>query len=414
MVHLPRSEVFMKKGFAILSILLAGCFAAGCAGSPENGKDKFDVTKLPYYEEDAMEKEYSYTDAQRIQPYWLGNIIYNEQLMVVEKDGETEGHLLYDAARVISVRNWSLEHEFAEGTDYVVEGNRITLPEGSTIPVFRDKWARGQEVPSEYQPGNAATGYQMIGDMLYTESGLIYKNYIHVTYVYDPSKVERAEVTKYSGALYGLTQALEEKRNIKMVVFGDSISEGCSSSGKWGRAPFCPSYAELVKGGIETLGGVSVTLENLSVGGKDSSWGADEDQLAALSKTQADLLVLGFGTNDGASNIEGNRYRNNIEKMIAAARTGNPECQIILLAPFPSNAESKSAAMHEKLNKTLRGIAESGDYLDVCCVSLYESCLGMLKVKNYYEIAANNVNHPNDFVTRCYAMNILSAIFELE
>lgn len=402
----------MKKRFAILSVLLAVCFGAGCTGSP--AEEKFDATKLPYYEENAMEKEYSYTDAQRIQPYWLGNVIYNEQLMVVQKDGKTEGHLLYDALRVISVRDWSLEREFIEGTDYIVEGNRMVLPEGSAIPVFRDEWSRGQQIPAEYQPGNAATGYQMIGDMLYTESGLIYQNYIHVTYVYDPAEVERDAVTKYSGALYGLTQALEEKRDMKMVVFGDSISEGCSSSGKWGRAPFCPSYAELVKEGIASIGGVSVTLENLSVGGKDSSWGSESEQLSAVTNAEADLLVVGFGTNDGAGNLEGNRYRNNIEKIIAAARVGNPECQIILLAPFPSNTESKSAAMHEKINKTLREIAESKEYLDVCCVSLYESCFDMLKVKNYYEIAANNVNHPNDFITRCYAMNILSAIFELE
>lgn len=82
----------MKKRFAILSVLLAVSFGAGCTGSP--AEEKFDATKLPFYEENAMEKEYSYTDAQRIQPYWLGNVIYNEQLMVVHKDGKTEGHLL--------------------------------------------------------------------------------------------------------------------------------------------------------------------------------------------------------------------------------------------------------------------------------------------------------------------------------
>ena len=36
----------------------------------------------------------------------------------------------------------------------------------------------------------------------------------------------------------------------------------------------------------------------------------------------------------------------------------------------------------------------------------------MLKTKNYYEIAGNNVNHPNDFVHRFYAMNVLNAIFD--
>ena len=34
--------------------------------------------------------------------------------------------------------------------------------------------------------------------------------------------------------------------------------------------------------------------------------------------------------------------------------------------------------------------------------------------KNYYELAGNNANHPNDFIHRFYAMNILSAIFDFE
>ena len=38
----------------------------------------------------------------------------------------------------------------------------------------------------------------------------------------------------------------------------------------------------------------------------------------------------------------------------------------------------------------------------------------MLGTKNYYEVAANNVNHPNDFIHRFYAMNILCAIFDFQ
>ena len=38
----------------------------------------------------------------------------------------------------------------------------------------------------------------------------------------------------------------------------------------------------------------------------------------------------------------------------------------------------------------------------------------MLETKNYYEIAGNNVNHPNDFIHRVYAMNILSAMLDFE
>ena len=38
--------------------------------------------------------------------------------------------------------------------------------------------------------------------------------------------------------------------------------------------------------------------------------------------------------------------------------------------------------------------------------------LDFLSVKRYCEIASNNVNHPNDFMHRVYAMNIMTALYD--
>lgn len=403
---------------AVAAFLL--CFV-GCSGDrkPSDGDttEEFDATELPFYEEDTNNLTYTYTEEQRIRPYWLGNVIYNEQLMVVEKDGKTEGHLLYDALRVVSVRDWTLEKEYTEGVDYVVEGNTITLPEGSSIPVFKDEWSRGENVPAEYPEGNAGTGYQMIGEgnsVMYTETGLIYKNYIHVTYVYDPAQVDRTKVTEYSESLYGLSEKIAGKEKIKMLVFGDSISEGHSSSELWNHAPYSPPYAKLVKAGLEIYGGVEVEYTNISVGGKDSEWAASEEQLAAVAAASPDFLIIAFGTNDTLDSLEGNSYKSNISAIISTAKSVNSECQILLVAPFPSNELVKSAYCHELICQNLQEIVAQTDYLDVAYVSMYEGCLDMLKTKNYYEIAGNNANHPNDFIHRYYAMNILSALIDFD
>ena len=132
----------LKKFASFLGFVLTLCFAAGCAQSapPEPG---FDAADLPFYVEDTDSLNYSYTARERIQPFWQGNVIYNEQIMVVKKDGKTEGRLLYDAKRVISVRDWTLEKEYEAGKDYMIEGDTITLPAGSSIPVFDDEWSRG-------------------------------------------------------------------------------------------------------------------------------------------------------------------------------------------------------------------------------------------------------------------------------
>lgn len=409
-------KIAMVLAVAAFLMCFVGCVKSG-EPSDDDKKEEFNAAELPFYEEDTDNLTYTYTEEQRIRPYWLGNVIYNEQLMVVEKDGKTEGHLLYDALRIVSVRDWTLEKEYKEGVDYVVEGNTITLPEGSSIPVFKDEWARGENVPAEYPEGNAGTGYQMIGDgnsVMYTETGLIYKNYIHVTYVYDPAQVDRTKVTKYSEGLYGLSEKIAAKEKINMLVFGDSISEGHSSSELWNHAPYSPPYAKLVKEGLEIYGGVEVEYTNISVGGKDSEWAASEEQLATVAAASPDFLIIAFGTNDTLDALEGNSYKSNISAIISTAKSVNSECQILLVAPFPSNELVKSAYCHELICQNLQEIVAQTDYLDVAYVSMYEGCLDMLKTKNYYEIAGNNANHPNDFIHRYYAMNILSALIDFD
>ena len=208
-----QTEGKMRKRIPILLALVFALFfgAFGCGNteqSPEqNGGNKpkpFDPQDLPYYVEDIENLQYSYTDEERIRPFWQGNVI-------VKKDGVTKGRLLYEPTRVISVRDWKLETEYVAGEDYEIEGDTITLPEGSRIPVFCDEWSRGENVPSQYPLGNAGSGYQMVGSdgsLMYTETGLVWQNYIHVTYAYNPADVRRDVFAKYDGALYGLAEKI--------------------------------------------------------------------------------------------------------------------------------------------------------------------------------------------------------------
>lgn len=410
-----------KRGICMVCIAAvafstAACGGGGNSGGKESSSERFDATKLPYYEADIENISYNYTEKQRILPFWQGNVIYNEQLMIVDDGEKTEGHLLYDALRVISVKDATLKTEYKEGADYVVNGDMITIPDGSSIPVFRDEWAKGVNVPERYPLGNAGTGYQMIGNVIYTETSLVWGNYIHVTYAYDPAAADRTTVKSYGDELYGLSQKLANKENIKLTVFGDSISEGCSSSEKWNHEPYCPPYASLLKEGIETLGGLTVDLSNPSVGGKDSVWAAEDEQISLISANVPDVLVLAFGTNDTYVNVEGGIYRKNLKKVISAVKAVNSECQIILVAPFPSNPETKTDAEQEMLVDELKKLAtedaKSEKWVDVCLVDMYHAVKPMLKKKKYYEIGANNINHPNDFIHRFYAMNVLSAIFD--
>lgn len=422
----------MKKIFAaILSAVLAMavCLFAGCEKKPATPVTPPPATgdeKPPFYVENADTLEYGYSEEERIIPFWQSNVMRNEQLMIVEKDGVTQGKLLYEPTRVISVRDWTLEREYVEGVDYEINGNVITLPEGSSIPVFKDEWSRGENIPEQYPFGNAGSGWAWAGGgVMYTESALIWQNYIHVTYVYDNADADKSVFAKYSGELYGLEQKIKsddpEDKKLKMVVFGDSISEGHSSSEIWNHAPKSPPYAKLVAYGLEHFGGLDVEYTNMSVGGKDSSWAADEavdpelgKQLPKLQNLAPDLLILAFGTNDSGNNLSGKAYRRNLETVIQTAKAANSECQILLVAPFPSHEKSQPGANIRLMIDAQKAIVQETEYFDVAHVSMYEPCKKMLETKNYYEIAGNNVNHPNDFIHRVYAMNILSAMLDFE
>ena len=123
-------KYFTKIFAAALAVSVMAC-GSGCTGdtvsSSDDGKNDFDATKLPFYEKDVENLSYDYSNKQRIIPIWQSNVIYNEQLMVVEKDGVIQGKLLYKPSRVIAVKDATLKTEYQEGKDYVMKDGDVVL-----------------------------------------------------------------------------------------------------------------------------------------------------------------------------------------------------------------------------------------------------------------------------------------------
>lgn len=79
------------------------------------------------------------------QPYWLGNVIYNELTLPIQyEDGQAYANLLYKPLKVVSVMDQTLKTTYTEGTDYTIdeETGRILIPAGSSIPLFNEKSLR--------------------------------------------------------------------------------------------------------------------------------------------------------------------------------------------------------------------------------------------------------------------------------
>ncbi len=422
----------MRKAFCLLLCAAMMLSVAGCGNKSKNTKpaeEPFDYGQLPFYKEDISTMAYSYDAADRARPFWLGNVIYNETVMVSEKNGVTEGRLAYPAQKVLAVYDWKLDVKYEEGIDYAVVGNKITLPEGSRIPVFKDSWAYGIDMPEGYTQISTSDvtgtnyflfdGFDDNGNgikVTYTEGSLIYQNYIHVSYAYDPAQFDYTTVPEFRNDLSGLTEKLEKGENINMVILGDSISQGCSASKTWGREPYCPFYGELVQKELERLYDSKVTLTNMSVGGKTSEWGVGIDKtdggannLGQLKALAPDFLIVGFGMNDFGGSVSTENFLENIDVIAESALSANPDCQIVFLSPFPPNPKFTAWRNYESARAAYR---DAVSLRAAVFVDLFDLGKKFLEQKEYYEISASNINHPNDFVQRCYAMEILCAVVD--
>ncbi len=130
----------MKKMFRIFALLfafvLAGAALAGCRQRQEGGSggnEPIDMNDFPLYNEEYAAMDYTQEEYEQkmSQPYWLGNVIYNElALPIAYEDGQAYANLLYKPLRVVSVMDQTLKTTYTEGVDYTTdaENGRLLIP----------------------------------------------------------------------------------------------------------------------------------------------------------------------------------------------------------------------------------------------------------------------------------------------
>ncbi|GHV03123.1 hypothetical protein FACS1894211_15610 [Clostridia bacterium] len=409
-----RRKLLHLFGAVLCVMLFTGCRETG----PQKGGD--DMRKYPFYDADYANAAYGYTAERLYQPYFKGNIIYNELVLLVDDGAEISGNLLYEPLRIIAVKDNTLKTDYSPDTDYRVEGNKIVRREGSAAPYLTEANLRGEGIGEPFNRvdtlpfGDILTDYVVWGDVVYTESPLFYGHYLSVTYAVDVKSYPKDVFKAYDEInLSGVIDKLYAKQDIKTVVIGDSISEGCSSSETFNHEPYTPPYGKLVKAGLAARYGVNVDLVNLSKGGEMSAYGAAQARIDAINAENPDLVIIGFGMNDGnstAPRISAQAFCDNLETMIKKVKAANPDCSFILLHTYPPNPGFGNA--YSVFDGYMAKLTELAARENACVVDMFKVGRHMLEQKRYAEISANGVNHPNDFFTRVYAMNILSALID--
>ena len=329
-------------------------------------------------------------------PYWNGNITYHESVMFIGEDGAP---LLYAPEKILSVRSFDLKNEYKDGVDYEVRDGKIFRLEGSAIPYFT--WDQFYPAKAE----DSVTGSAFKGTsrpfVFFAEGTYFHQRQVFVTYthkenteLYVPQKGEK---------LYKFAEKLERGGEFNLVFFGDSITAGANASGRENTLPGTPLWAQMVAASFEKKYPKSkINYINTAVGGKDTTWGLSELE-ERVNAYSPDLVILGFGMNDGSRNEE--TFRDGAKALIDGILAKNPDCEIATIATMLPHKETAYWGPQHLWEGVLTELVKEYSCVEVVPMTSVHSSL--LTKKRYFDMTGNNVNHPNDFLIRVYAQTVL-------
>ena len=337
-------------------------------------------------------------------PVWDGDISYMESVFPVEnKNGDVEPiRLLYPIEEIIKVQNASLTTTYQEGVDYAVAGGKLIVAEDGNIPITTYE---------EFHPTTGEIESVEGGKLCFHEGSWFHERQIVVTYRH--SAVYEGYIPEGKGNLLpNLHEKLQNKEDIELLVFGDSISVGANASGYEGInvSPWLPTYAELFGKTLASQYGVRVHLTNPSVGGKTTDWGLSEIDGVLEKQNGLDLAVIAFGAND--VNLSLNSYATQINAIVSKIKKAYPNADVVLVATMLPNKQAKGFyGNQEKFQNVLLSDCEREGVAVANITKLHAS---LLDKKRYVDMTGNNVNHPNDYLTRIYVQALMKTLAKEE
>lgn len=336
---------------------------------------------------------------QLMLPIWDAEIIYDEALTMVKKDGVAEAPLMFTPVEILKVTSADKTQEYERGTDYEVEGSTFYLTEGSRIPFYTE-----EELIFDEKPEDKAT-YPM-ADGRWALSDYFHHRQIEVTY----RKAEQSSdfTVPYCGNLLPRTmEKLKNKEPISIVLYGDSITEGSNSSGPMLLTPFLPAWGTLLALKLRMQYNTMVRPINTAKGGMDSIWGA-ENAAERVGKHEPDLAIIAFGMNDRQKPEE---FAENIRKIKEITLQHSPHTEFILCATTLQNPILDLPGWHEHLEEYREEVFKmEGPGTAVADFNRLQKYI--MQTKRYIDITGNNVNHPNDFFARCHAQVLAEMLIE--
>lgn len=342
-----------------------------------------------------------------LRPFWKGNTVQGESVLFLKdpKTGQANGSLVFPVLEIVKVCNSSGTITYQQGQDYLWKpGSReLVLPAGSRIisstPAKLRRPANSQKHRLTHRDGN--------GEILFGARLEYHDLQTCITYKHALNQWQMPAPHFDTKALPKVIGKLKNQQPVSIVVLGDSISSGCNASGWASGKPFQPAYPELLKQHLEASYHSKVSLSNLSISGKNTSWALT--MVKQVVESKPDLVILAFGMNDSAR-YSTKDYQANTKLMMEKVRKELPDCEFLLVATMLGNA-NWTVLHHERFLEYRDALAELCKP-GVVLADVTSAWTGLLKHKNFIDITGNGVNHPNDFGHRVYAQVIAALLVE--
>ncbi len=367
----------MKKKFQlVLGKILPGCLLLCYSNLMAQEKDMIDTALIPF---------------------WKTTTMYNESVLMISRNGELPvANLLFAPGNILSVRNAALNVEYKEGIDWEYKDGQLRLPEDSKAAYLTD---------TQLYPDSSEDAFPKKGGGLifFREGSFFHNKQLAVTYTH-AADVWKGNVSTFQGGnLPGVMHKLENRSKLNILLFGDSIAEGSNASGVNNTPPYLPSWGGLVSEKLRRYYKGNIAFTNTAVGGKNSRWGIETIQENVIDHNP-DLVIIAFGMNDGTMRMDSKIFKANIYKMINETRKHNPGAEFILVTTMMPNPESDFLGTQASFKKVLEDLTGPG----IVLVDMTSVHTELLKYKSYQDLTGNDINHPNDFLIRWYAQQILS------
>ncbi|MBO7147838.1 MAG: SGNH/GDSL hydrolase family protein [Lentisphaeria bacterium] len=319
-----------------------------------------------------------------------------------------EVQLMFPVETIMRITTPVTGKEYFPGVDFeYTPGSRTIrrLP-GSSMPYIPESMMRPGEDAVCYPESNARAviGACDGGRLFFNNENFFAENQISVDYRavavdFDP------ELDHQSDRLPLFRKKLKDRNAVRVMLLGDSISEGFNATAYTGCEPFSPPYIEQTTRYLSDRFRAKIDLLNHAVEGTGCVFA--ESNARVWVKDRPDLLIIAYGMND-FSKMTGEEFIERNKNMIRSCRQLSPECEIVLLASMtghPFWEPTKPGRDAEFAVAARDFVAASGR--DIAIADVQKVWKKFLERKDFYDLSGNGVNHPNDYGHRIYASVLL-------